>query len=60
MARTPDSIRPYMDEYMTTRANYFVCAFQWGQLHHEQAMRSIALFVTDVMPHDMAAAPQAP
>jgi hypothetical protein len=48
-----------MDEYMTTGANYFVCAFQWGQLRHEQAMRSIELFITDVMPQYLAAAPQA-
>jgi alkanesulfonate monooxygenase SsuD/methylene tetrahydromethanopterin reductase-like flavin-dependent oxidoreductase (luciferase family) len=58
MAGTPDSIRAYMDEYVTTGANYFVCAFQWGQLRHEQAMRSIELFVTDVMPHYLAAAPR--
>ena len=58
MAGTPDSIRPYMDEYVTTGANDFVCAFQWGHLRHEQAMRSVELFVTDVMPHYMATAPQ--
>jgi hypothetical protein len=35
----------------TSRLNYFVCSFQWGGLSHAQAMRSIELFVTKVMPH---------
>ena len=30
-----------MEEYIATGANYFVCSFQWGDLTHEQAMRSI-------------------
>src|SRR6266511_1786076 len=50
-AGTPDSIRTYMDEYVTTGANYFVCSFQWGGLTHDQAMRSIDLFVEEIMPH---------
>jgi alkanesulfonate monooxygenase SsuD/methylene tetrahydromethanopterin reductase-like flavin-dependent oxidoreductase (luciferase family) len=51
IAGTPDSIRTYMDEYVATGANYFVCSFQWGGLTHDQAVRSIELFVEDVMPH---------
>jgi alkanesulfonate monooxygenase SsuD/methylene tetrahydromethanopterin reductase-like flavin-dependent oxidoreductase (luciferase family) len=51
IAGTPDSIRMYMDEYVATGANYFVCSFQWGGLTHDQAMRSIDLFVEDIMPH---------
>jgi alkanesulfonate monooxygenase SsuD/methylene tetrahydromethanopterin reductase-like flavin-dependent oxidoreductase (luciferase family) len=51
IAGTPDSIRTYMDEYVATGANYFVCSFQWGGLTHDQAMRSIDLFVEDIMPH---------
>lgn len=51
MAGTPDSIRTYMDEYVATGANYCVCSFQWGNLTHEYAMRSIDLFVNKVMPH---------
>jgi alkanesulfonate monooxygenase SsuD/methylene tetrahydromethanopterin reductase-like flavin-dependent oxidoreductase (luciferase family) len=51
IAGTPDSIRQYMDEYVATGANYFVCSFQWGGLTHDQAMRSIALFVEEIMPH---------
>ena len=51
IAGSPDTIREYMDEYVATGANYFVCSFQWGDLTHEQAMRSIELFATEVMPH---------
>jgi alkanesulfonate monooxygenase SsuD/methylene tetrahydromethanopterin reductase-like flavin-dependent oxidoreductase (luciferase family) len=51
IAGTPDSIRTYMDEYVATGANYFVCSFQWGGLTHDQAMRSIDLFVEEIMPH---------
>ncbi|HXH13693.1 MAG TPA: LLM class flavin-dependent oxidoreductase [Alphaproteobacteria bacterium] len=51
IAGKPDSIRTYMDEYVATGANYFVCSFQWGGLTHDQAMRSIDLFVEKIMPH---------
>jgi hypothetical protein len=27
-----------------------VCSFQWGDIQHEAAMRSIELFATEVMP----------
>jgi alkanesulfonate monooxygenase SsuD/methylene tetrahydromethanopterin reductase-like flavin-dependent oxidoreductase (luciferase family) len=40
-----------MDEYVATDGNYFVCSFQWGGLTHDQAMRSIDLFVEEIMPH---------
>ena len=39
-----------MDEYVATGANYFVCAFQWGDLSHEQAMQSIEMFSAEIMP----------
>jgi alkanesulfonate monooxygenase SsuD/methylene tetrahydromethanopterin reductase-like flavin-dependent oxidoreductase (luciferase family) len=51
VAGSPETIRKYMDEYVATGANYFVGAFQWGDLSHEQAMRSIDLFTSEVMPH---------
>ena len=34
---------------METGANYFARSFQWGDLTHEQAMRSIELFTAEVM-----------
>ncbi len=51
LAGSPASLREYLDEYVETGANYFVCSFQWGDLTHEQAMRSIELFTAEVMPH---------
>jgi alkanesulfonate monooxygenase SsuD/methylene tetrahydromethanopterin reductase-like flavin-dependent oxidoreductase (luciferase family) len=50
LAGSPESVRRYMEEYLDTGANYFVCSFQWGDLPHETAMRSIRLFTDEVMP----------
>lgn len=50
LAGSPDSVHKYMKEYLSTGANYFVCSFQWGDLTHETAMRSIELFSKEVMP----------
>ena len=51
MAGSPESIRTFMEEYAGTGANYMLCAFQWGNLTHAQAMRSIELWATEIMPH---------
>ena len=51
VAGSPASMRAYLDEYVETGANYFVCSFQWGDLTHEQAIRSIELFAAEVMPY---------
>ena len=51
IAASPASMRAYMDEYVESGANYFICSFQWGDLTHAQAMRSIELFAAEVMPH---------
>jgi len=59
LAGSPAAVREYMEEYAATGANYFVCSFQWGDLTHEHAMRSIELFATEVMPRYVAAAPAA-
>ena len=53
LAGSPESMREYLDEYVESGANYFVCSFQLGDLTHDQAMRSIQLFTTEVMPHYM-------
>ncbi len=50
VAGSPDTIRDYMDQYLETGANYFVAAFQWGHLTHEETMRSVELFVSEIMP----------
>ena len=61
LAGAPAAVREYLDEYLATGANYFVCSFQWGDLTHEQAVRSIELFATDVMPRYVTTrAPSAP
>lgn len=51
IAGSPATMRAFMDEYVATGANYLSCAFQFGCLTHEQAMRSIELFAREVMPH---------
>ena len=55
LAGSPTAVREYLDEYIATGANYFVCSFQWGDLTHAQAMRSIELFTAEVMPRYAAA-----
>ena len=56
LAGAPPAVREYMEEYLATGANYFVCSFQWGDISHENAMRSIALFASEVMPRYATAA----
>lgn len=54
---TPQSVRAYFDEYLTTGADYMVLSFQWGSLSHAQAMRSIRLFREELAPHYALADP---
>ena len=51
LAGTPDTIRQYMDSYVESGANYFVCAFHFGNMPAEVAERSTELFIDKVMPH---------
>jgi alkanesulfonate monooxygenase SsuD/methylene tetrahydromethanopterin reductase-like flavin-dependent oxidoreductase (luciferase family) len=51
VAGTPETIRHYLDEYLLTGANYFVCAFHFGNMPESVAERTIDLFISDVMPH---------
>jgi alkanesulfonate monooxygenase SsuD/methylene tetrahydromethanopterin reductase-like flavin-dependent oxidoreductase (luciferase family) len=49
---SPDAVRAYVQQYAAeSGSNYFVGAFQWGDITHEEAMRSLRLFGTEVMPH---------
>ena len=50
LAGSPDSVRRYMEEYIETGANYFMCSFQWGNLSHDTAIKSIDLFTKYIMP----------
>jgi alkanesulfonate monooxygenase SsuD/methylene tetrahydromethanopterin reductase-like flavin-dependent oxidoreductase (luciferase family) len=48
---SPETVAAYVREYATRPgANYFVAAFQWGSITHAQALRSLELFGTAVMP----------
>ena len=49
MAGSPASMMEYMDEYIESGANYFVCSFQWGSISNEEAEQSIELFINEVM-----------
>lgn len=51
LAGTPDTLRGYLDEYVSTGANYFVCAFHFGNMPEAVAERSIDLFIKEVMPY---------
>ena len=54
---SPDTMRHYLDRYTAdSGANYFVGSFQWGDLTHEEALRSLTLFTSEVMPRFAATA----
>lgn len=50
LAGSPASVKEYLDEYIETGANYLVCSFQWGDINHDQAMQSVELFSSEVLP----------
>lgn len=48
---SPETVKEYMERYANeSDCNYFVASFQWGDLTHEEASRSLRLFTTEVMP----------
>ena len=50
VAGTPDSVQAYFDEYLATGANYLMANFEWGNLTHDVASRSVRLWTEAVMP----------
>lgn len=50
VAGSPDTVRVYLDEYARCDVNYCVFSFQWGNLTHAHATRSIRLFAEALMP----------
>ena len=49
---SPQTVLEYVERYEAdSQCNYFVGSFQWGDLTHEEASRSMDLFSTEVMPH---------
>lgn len=53
LAGSPKSVHRYLEEYIETGANYFVCSFQWGDIDHQTAMNSINLFSEHILPQYM-------
>ena len=48
---SPDTIGDYVQRYAEeSGANYFMGAFQWGNITHDDAVHSLELFATHVMP----------
>jgi alkanesulfonate monooxygenase SsuD/methylene tetrahydromethanopterin reductase-like flavin-dependent oxidoreductase (luciferase family) len=51
VAGSPDTVRRQIERYtVDIGVNYAVTSFQWGSITHEQAMRSLELFGTEVIP----------
>ena len=49
--RSPATIKEYVARYVeASGCNYFVGSFQWGDVTHEEASRSLNLFTSEVMP----------
>jgi hypothetical protein len=49
---SPQTVREYVERYVAdSTCNYLVGSFQWGDLTHAEASRSLDLFATEVMPH---------
>ncbi len=48
---SPETVRDYIVHYAAeSTCNYFVSSFQWGDLTHVEASRSLEFFVREVMP----------
>ncbi len=51
VAGSPQTVLEYVRAYAEeSTSNYFVGAFQWGDLTHDEALRSLRLFATEVIP----------
>lgn len=54
---SPETIAAYVAGYASyLGANYFMASFQWGNMTHAQALRSLELFGSEVMPRVARAA----
>jgi alkanesulfonate monooxygenase SsuD/methylene tetrahydromethanopterin reductase-like flavin-dependent oxidoreductase (luciferase family) len=55
IAGTPATVRARIEQDCeTSGANYFVARFAYGNLTHEESIRSLELFANEVMPHFQA------
>ena len=52
IAGTPQTVREELEKQLEeTGTNYFVVRFAYGDLTHEESVRSLELFTREVMPH---------
>jgi alkanesulfonate monooxygenase SsuD/methylene tetrahydromethanopterin reductase-like flavin-dependent oxidoreductase (luciferase family) len=52
VAGTPGTVREKIEQQIAeSGANYFVARFAYGNLTHEESVRSLELFANEVMPH---------
>ncbi len=55
---TVESVGRYVERYVEeSGANYFVGSFQWGDLTHDEASRSLGLFTEQIVPRFAGATP---
>ena len=55
VAGSPETVGAYVRRYAAeSDANYFVGAFQWGDITHEEALRSLRLFAEAALPQAAA------
>jgi alkanesulfonate monooxygenase SsuD/methylene tetrahydromethanopterin reductase-like flavin-dependent oxidoreductase (luciferase family) len=48
---SPTSVQEQVDRLVkASGCNYVICAFAWGTLPHQQTLRSLRLFASEVMP----------
>ncbi len=48
---TPERVREQVERLLeVSGCNYVLCAFAWGSIPHDLALRSLRLFATEVMP----------
>jgi alkanesulfonate monooxygenase SsuD/methylene tetrahydromethanopterin reductase-like flavin-dependent oxidoreductase (luciferase family) len=51
VAGSPETVRRHVERYtLDVDVNYLVTSFQWGSITHAQAMRSLELFGTEILP----------
>ncbi|MBM3140590.1 MAG: LLM class flavin-dependent oxidoreductase [Chloroflexi bacterium] len=51
IAGSPRTVREYVERWVErSECNYWVSSFQWGDLTHDEASRSLAIFADEVMP----------
>jgi alkanesulfonate monooxygenase SsuD/methylene tetrahydromethanopterin reductase-like flavin-dependent oxidoreductase (luciferase family) len=52
LAGSPETVRRKIEQQVEeSGANYFVARFAYGNLTHEESVRSLELFANEVMPH---------